>query len=96
MRGTEATPAPNPGQEPSAGALATLRADIRRLRIPAVFVEPNLQRRATVLRQVARDAGVQVCTLHGDTFSPAATTYLDMIRSNAAELRRCLAPEGRS
>lgn len=85
---------PNPGQEPSAGALAALRADIRRLRIPAVFVEPNLQRRATVLRQVARDAGVDVCTLHGDTFSPAATTYLEMVRSNAAELRRCLAPEG--
>lgn len=86
---------PNPGQEPSAAQVKQLRASIVDGRVPAVFVEPNLAQRAAVLRQVAADVGVPVCTLHGDTFSPAATTYLDLMRSNARELLRCLA-EGAS
>ncbi|MGH3785473.1 MAG: anchored repeat ABC transporter, substrate-binding protein [Pseudonocardiaceae bacterium] len=85
---------PNPAQEPSAAQVRDLTEAVRRLRVPAVFVEPNLAERAGVLRQVAADAGVDVCQLHGDTFSPMATNYVAMMRWNAQELRRCLAKEG--
>jgi UDP-2,3-diacylglucosamine pyrophosphatase LpxH len=36
---------------------------------------------------------VQVCLLHGDTFSPKATDYVQMMRWNARELQRCLTKE---
>jgi hypothetical protein len=55
-----------------------------------VFVEPNLQQRASVLRQVAGDQRVRVCKLYGDAFDEAATTYVAMMRHNADELLRCL------
>ncbi len=81
---------PNPGQEPSAAQVRELRDSIVDRGIRAVFVEPNLAQRAGVLRRVAADLGVQVCTLHGDTLSPTAPTYVDAMRSNAKELLRCL------
>ena len=85
---------PNPAQEPSAAQIRNLTEAIRRLRVPAVFVEPNLAARAAVLDRVAADAGVAVCQLHGDTFSPLATDYISMMRWNAQELRRCLTRKG--
>ncbi len=81
---------PNPGQEPSAAQVSRLRATIDDLDVPAVFVEPNLAQRAAVLRQVAQDEGVDICLLHGDTFSPDAPDYVSMMRWNAQELQRCL------
>jgi ABC-type Zn uptake system ZnuABC Zn-binding protein ZnuA len=85
---------PNPAQEPSATQIRELTEAVRRLAVPAVFVEPNLAARAAVLSQVAADAEVDVCQLHGDTFSAAATDYVQMMRWNARELRRCLSKEG--
>ncbi|MGL5857888.1 MAG: anchored repeat ABC transporter, substrate-binding protein [Angustibacter sp.] len=84
---------PNPAQEPSAAQVRELSDTIRRVDVPAVFVEPNLQRRADVLRRVAGDAAVDVCTIHGDTFSPVARDYVAMMRHNAQELARCLTQE---
>jgi ABC-type Zn2+ transport system substrate-binding protein/surface adhesin len=66
---------------------------VRELKVPAVFVEPHLAHRAAVLERVAADAGVRVCLLHGDTFSPKATDYVQMMRWNAHELQRCLTKE---
>ncbi|WP_199040887.1 anchored repeat ABC transporter, substrate-binding protein [Glycomyces salinus] len=81
---------PNPAAEPSAKQVEQLSETIADLDVPAVFVEPNLHARANVLRQVAEDQGVDVCTLHGDALPQDSPTYLDMMRQNASELSRCL------
>jgi anchored repeat ABC transporter substrate-binding protein len=81
---------PNPAAEPSAKQVEALTETIADLQVKAVFVEPNLHARASVLRQVAEDQGVQVCTLHGDALPEDAPTYIDMMRQNASELSRCL------
>ncbi|MEJ3742510.1 anchored repeat ABC transporter, substrate-binding protein [Actinomycetes bacterium KLBMP 9797] len=81
---------PNPAQEPSAAQVTKLTETIRNLRVPAVFVEPNLASRAAVLTQVARDLGVRVCKLYGDSFDKDRRSYVDMMRHNADELHTCL------
>jgi anchored repeat ABC transporter substrate-binding protein len=81
---------PNPAQEPSVQDVRKLTETIRNLRVPAVFMEPNLVQRASVLTQVAKDQNVRVCMLYGDTFDEKATTYVQMMRHNADELVRCL------
>jgi anchored repeat ABC transporter substrate-binding protein len=84
---------PNPAAEPSAKQVEALTETIADLQVQAVFVEPNLHARASVLRQVAEDQGVEVCTLHGDALPQDAPTYIDMMRQNASELSRCLGGE---
>lgn len=81
---------PNPGQEPSAAQVKKLAATVAALKPSAVFAEPNLVARASVLRQVAKDNNVRVCTVYGDSFDQKVTTYVAMIRHNADEMARCL------
>jgi anchored repeat ABC transporter substrate-binding protein len=81
---------PNPASEPSAEQVRKLTETIRNLHVPAVFMEPNLAQRATVLTQVATDQHVKVCQLYGDAFDEHARDYLAMMRHNADELRTCL------
>lgn len=81
---------PNPAQEPSVEKVRKLSETIRNLKVPAVFIEPNLAQRASVLTQVATDQRVQVCTIYGDSFDQNATSYVAMMRHNADELERCL------
>ena len=81
---------PNPAQEPSVEQVKKLSETIRNLKVPAVFVEPNLTQRASVLTQVAHDQRVQVCSLFGDSFDENTRTYVAMMRHNADELQRCL------
>ncbi|MEU4290814.1 anchored repeat ABC transporter, substrate-binding protein [Kribbella sp. NPDC026596] len=81
---------PNPAQEPSVEQVRRLSDTIRNLKVPAVFTEPNLAQRASVLIQVAHDQGVQICSLYGDSFDDHARTYVAMLRHNAEELQRCL------
>ncbi|GAA1555820.1 hypothetical protein GCM10009804_10860 [Kribbella hippodromi] len=81
---------PNPAQEPSVEQVRKLSDTIRNLKVPAVFTEPNLAQRASVLIQVAHDQSVQVCSLYGDTFDEHARSYVAMMRHNADELQRCL------
>ncbi|MCX0247504.1 anchored repeat ABC transporter, substrate-binding protein [Streptomyces drozdowiczii] len=81
---------PNPAQEPSADDVEKLSRTIKNLDVPAVFMEPNLVQRATVLTQVAEDQGVDVCMLYGDAFDKDTRHYTDMMRHNADELRSCL------
>ncbi|MFI0928600.1 anchored repeat ABC transporter, substrate-binding protein [Streptomyces sp. NPDC021012] len=85
---------PVPSREPSAAEIATLRATIRDKKVPAVFLEPNLAARADVLRRVAEDEGVAVCTIYGDSFDDKVHDYVSMMRHNANELARCLGREG--
>ncbi|MGC0329897.1 anchored repeat ABC transporter substrate-binding protein [Streptomyces sp. SAI-170] len=81
---------PVPGQEPSAAEVRQLGATIRDKRIPSVFLEPNLAARADVLKRVAEDEGVGVCTLYGDSFDDRVHDYVSMMRHNARELAKCL------
>ncbi|WP_370452353.1 anchored repeat ABC transporter, substrate-binding protein [Kribbella caucasensis] len=81
---------PNPAQEPSVEQVRKLSETIRNLKVPAVFVEPNLAQRASVLTQVAKDQNVRVCSLYGDSFDEHAQSYVAMMRHNADELKRCL------
>ncbi|MGF1617082.1 MAG: anchored repeat ABC transporter, substrate-binding protein [Acidimicrobiia bacterium] len=85
---------PNPAQEPSAAQVTRLTETIRNLAVPAVFIEPNLATRASVLQQVAQDQGVEVCLVYGDSFDRDVQTYIDMMRHNADELLRCLGGQG--
>jgi anchored repeat ABC transporter substrate-binding protein len=81
---------PNPAQEPSVDQVRKLSETIRNLKVPAVFIEPNLAQRASVLTQVAHDNGVRVCSIYGDSFDEKARTYVAMMRHNADELLLCL------
>lgn len=81
---------PNPAQEPSVDQVRKLSETIRNLKVPAVFTEPNLAQRASVLTQVARDRGVRVCSIYGDSFDEHARSYVAMMRHNADELLLCL------
>jgi anchored repeat ABC transporter substrate-binding protein len=81
---------PNPASEPSLLDRQRLTATVRDLDIPAVFLEPNLIARSSMLTEVAREQGMQVCAIYGDTFDDRVRSYIEMMRANAASLRRCL------
>lgn len=82
---------PNPATEPSVAERAKLTQTVRTLEVPAVFLEPNLAARSSVLTEVAKENGVQVCPIYSDAFDREVTTYVQMMRANADSLRRCLA-----
>ncbi|WP_027661252.1 anchored repeat ABC transporter, substrate-binding protein [Salinispora fenicalii] len=82
--------APNPAVEPSLADRRRLTETIRNLKIPAVFLEPNLAARSTTLNEVAREEGLRVCAIYGDTFDRDITNYVQMMRFNAESLRDCL------
>jgi len=81
---------PNPGVEPSMVERRKLAATLRELKVPAVFLEPTVHRSSSVLVTVAEEVGVEVCTIHSDTFTDTVTTYEQMMRANADSLARCL------
>ncbi len=81
---------PNPASEPSLLDRRRLAATVRDLGIPAVFLEPNLIARSSTLTEVAREQGVAVCPIYGDTFDDRVDSYVEMMRANAASIRRCL------
>ncbi|WP_431879532.1 anchored repeat ABC transporter, substrate-binding protein [Micromonospora marina] len=81
---------PNPAAEPSLADRRRLTETIRNLRIPAVFLEPDLAARSATLTEVAREEGLRVCPIYGDAFDRDVTTYVQMMRFNAESLRDCL------
>lgn len=81
---------PNPATEPSLAERRRLSDTIRRLHVPAVFLEPNLAARSSPLVQLAGDAGVRVCRIYGDSFDDRVTSYVAMMRANADSIRECL------
>ncbi|MDG4795620.1 anchored repeat ABC transporter, substrate-binding protein [Micromonospora sp. WMMD1082] len=81
---------PNPAAEPSLADRRRLTETIRNLRIPAVFLEPNLAARSATLTEVAREEDLRVCPIYGDAFDRDVTTYAEMMRFNAESLRDCL------
>ncbi|MBE1878061.1 anchored repeat ABC transporter, substrate-binding protein [Myceligenerans pegani] len=81
---------PNPASEPSVADRIKLTRTVQALDVPAVFLEPNLVARSTVLTEVARENDLRVCVIYSDAFDDRVTTYVDLMRANADSLRRCL------
>ncbi|WP_448852957.1 metal ABC transporter solute-binding protein, Zn/Mn family [Corynebacterium frankenforstense] len=81
---------PNAGVEPSARDIIALTRTLESLRVPAVFLEPNLAGRANDLTEAADRLGIRVCRLDGDTFTEPVGTYVELIESNANSLAECL------
>jgi len=86
--------APSPSQEASPQDVAKLTDAMKAEAVPAVFVEPQIESEGKILRQAADDAGVQICTLYSDSLDDRVSSYIEMMRFNANELKRCLG-EGR-
>ena len=80
----------NPGVEPSMAQRRKLNQTISDLKVPAVFLEPNVLRASSVLVAMAHENDVQVCTIYGDTFDDRVTTYIDLMKFDADSLARCL------
>lgn len=81
---------PNPATEPSLTERRKLDETIATLGIPAVFLEPQLAQRSSVLVEVAASRGVAVCPIYSDSFSVEVTTYVELMRANADSLTTCL------
>ncbi len=79
--------------EASAKDVAKIIAQIRREKIPAVFLENITDPR--LMNEIARETGAAVGgTLYSDALSPAgrpAANYIEMMRHNMRELTRALA-----
>jgi zinc/manganese transport system substrate-binding protein len=78
--------------EPSARAVTRLIDQIRREKIPAVFMENIADPR--LLQRIAEETGAKIGgTLYSDALSPPdgpAATYIEMMRSNVRELTSAL------
>ncbi|MFD6138676.1 anchored repeat ABC transporter, substrate-binding protein [Promicromonospora sp. NPDC060271] len=81
---------PNPAAEPSVTDRIKLTRTVQALDVPAVFLEPNLAARSTVLTEVAQENDLRVCEIYSDAFDDRVTTYVELMRANADSLRRCL------
>jgi zinc/manganese transport system substrate-binding protein len=80
--------------QPSAKDMAKIIAQIRKQKIPAVFMENITDPR--LMQQIAKEAGAKVGgTLYSDALSDPggpAPTYIDMMRSNIREFSKALTP----
>ncbi|MDO5721395.1 MAG: anchored repeat ABC transporter, substrate-binding protein [Actinomycetaceae bacterium] len=85
---------PNPAVEPSARDLIALTRTLENLKVPAVFLEPNLSSRASDLTEMAKRLDVEVCRIYGDSFGEDVGSYAEMMRANAASLKTCLGRAG--
>jgi zinc/manganese transport system substrate-binding protein len=79
--------------EPSAGDVGRIIEQIRRERIPAVFMESISDPR--LLERIRRESGARIGGVHySDSLSKPggpASSYLDMMRHNASTLEAALA-----
>ncbi len=80
--------------EPSARDVAKIIAQIKKQKIPAVFMENISDPR--MMQQIAKESGARIGgTLYSDALSDAggpAPSYIEMMRSNVSELGKALAP----
>jgi zinc/manganese transport system substrate-binding protein len=80
--------------QPSAKDVAKIMGQIRKQKIPAVFMENITDPR--LMQQIAKETGAKIGgTLYSDALSDAkgpAGTYIDMMRSNVNELSKALVP----
>ena len=80
--------------QPSAKDMAKIIAQIKRQKIPAVFMENITDPR--LMQQIAKETGAKIGgTLYSDALSDVdgpAATYIDMMRNNIRELTKALTP----
>lgn len=81
---------PNPSVQASTRDLIALTRTLENLQVPAVFLEPNLERRSSDLTETAKRLGIDVCRIYGDSFDNDVTSYTELMRYNAQSLQRCL------
>jgi zinc/manganese transport system substrate-binding protein len=78
--------------EPSAKDVATIIAQIKKQKIPAVFMENVTDPR--MMQEIAKESGARIGgTLYSDALSAAdgpAATYIDMMRHNIGEFTKAL------
>ena len=78
--------------QPSAKDMAKIITQIRKQKIPAVFMENITDPR--LMQQIAKETGAKIGgTLYSDALSDAngpAATYIDMMRNNIRELTKAL------
>jgi ABC-type Zn uptake system ZnuABC Zn-binding protein ZnuA len=79
---------PAPGTIPGQPDIDRLAALVRERGVPAVFAEYGYD--ATAMSAVAAAAGVPLCTIYSDIQDESTSTYVAMMRANAAEIVRCL------
>ncbi|MBO8142046.1 MAG: zinc ABC transporter substrate-binding protein [Firmicutes bacterium] len=79
---------PSPDREPAASNMVHLVQLLRERRIPAVFVEPQID--PAVAQALAREAGVRVAVLYTDSLTADVPTYVAMMRANARALVEAL------
>jgi zinc/manganese transport system substrate-binding protein len=80
--------------EPSARDIARLIAQIRKEKVPAVFLENVSDPR--LMKRVSEESGARIGgDLFSDSLSPGdgpAPTYIDMMNHNMDELKKALVP----
>ena len=82
---------PSPGQDPSAGELATLVQQVKAAHVPAVFSEAQFSPR--LIQSLADEAGVTnvVTDLYNDSLGdPPVDSYVAMMRFNVERIVRAL------
>jgi zinc transport system substrate-binding protein len=81
---------PSPGREPSPRYLAGLAQLMRRERVKAVVIEPQLS--TTAARALARETGARVgmMDMYGGPGVPGRESYMALMRYNVTELVRLL------
>lgn len=81
---------PNPSTQPSVAERKKLTETISNLKVKAVFLEPNVVTKSSVLKQIAEEQGVKVCSIWSDTFTDEVTNYIDMMNANISSMKKCL------
>lgn len=78
----------NPDREPSSRDMANLVREIRRLNVPAIFAEPQINPR--LAQTLAAETGITVSVLYSDALTEEVPTYIDMMRLNTLSLVEAL------
>ncbi len=81
---------PSPAIEPSLADRTRLVRTLVDLQVPAVFLEPTLRKRSSVLGEVAKKLDIKVCPLISDSFTEEIQTYVELMEFNARSLQSCL------
>ncbi|WP_414627425.1 anchored repeat ABC transporter, substrate-binding protein [Corynebacterium sp.] len=82
---------PNPSVEPTPRDVIALTRTLENLKVPAVFVEPQLAQQPNALTETAARLGTRVCSIRADTLDEGAPTYIEFMKHNADSLAACLA-----
>lgn len=84
--------APNPAMEPTAQDMVALARTLQQLKVSAVFIEPGAVSHSNELLALAHQRGIHVCQIFSDTLTNEVPTYLDLMATNARNLKACLDP----